>query len=603
MLGIKWRDLSKLAASLGFPGLAKTLAKKSRRVTGELLYQRWIDERQFRSDQWAKIELTLMPRFSIIMPTYNAPLFFLEKAIKSILAQSYQNWELCIVDDGSENKIEIENLVRTLSRENAAIKFSSLPENRGISAASNAALAVASGDFIALVDQDDEIAPHALHAFAAAINQNPNADWLYSDEDKIDEKGNRSGPFFKPDWSPAFFLSCMYTCHLGVYRRKLVDQLKGFRSEFDFAQDYDLALRFASITDKVVHVPDVLYHWRMLPQSTASSADAKPEAEHRARAAVQAFIDRGKYPGLALPALRPGLHRVKYAIQGNPLVSIAIPSAGQRQPSDAQSDWYVLNLVRSILDKSTYKNIEIVVAGNDDFDDELIATLKNMGVVYDSYRSAVFNLAEKMNFVVSLTSGEYVIILNDDISVISEDWIEEMLMWAQQEDIVGVGAKLLFPNEKIQHAGVLLLGQGPSHPYYLHDKSEVGLVGNAISAHEASAVTGACMMVRRSDYISCGGFDPAFRINYNDVDFCLRLRQQTGGRIIWTPHAQLYHFESVSVEPAPPDELSAINSRWAHLIGSDPYYNRNLSPVSNCYEISPRIRKLSDDYVFGRLPH
>ena len=534
-------------------------------------------------------------KFSFIMPTYNPPMEFLAKAVRSVLRQTYGNWELCIVDDGSKSTDSLTSYVKKIAAGDNRIKLKLLPKNVGISAVSNEALQLSTGDFIALLDQDDEIAPHALSAIAMAIQDNPDADWLYSDEDKIDQKDRRFAPYFKPDWSPAFFLSCMYTCHLGVYRKSLVDKVGGFRSKYDFAQDYDLALRISREARNIVHVPDVLYHWRVLPQSTASGADAKPTAEIRAKAALQEFLDTGPYRGTIGEGRLRGTHRPRFEIPEKPMVSIAIPSAGGSFMEDGIRRWFVLDLVNSIREKSSYHNIEIVVADNDDFAPELTKLLQKHGVRIVHFKYERFNLAEKMNFVVSAATGQYVVIMNDDMTVINSDWIEEMLMWCQQDDVAGVGAKLIFPDGKIQHAGVLMLGQGPSHPFYLHDDAhEVGLTGNAVAAHEASVVTGACLMVRKKDYQDVGGFDPFFRINYNDVDFCLRLRQKTGKRIVWTPYARIYHYESVSREEPPKGELEALEERWG--FGQDPYYNRHLSPFSNCYEIGMDVLPINEDY-------
>ncbi|WP_421423106.1 glycosyltransferase family 2 protein [Agrobacterium rosae] len=535
-------------------------------------------------------------KFSIIMPTYNPPLAFLAKAIDSVRAQTYQNWELCIVDDGSkDNLTAFSAYMKAICSEDPRIKFQALVENQGISVASNNALSLATGDFIALIDQDDEIAPHALSAIAIAIKKNPEADWLYTDEDKIDEKGVRSSPYFKPDWSPAFFLSCMYTCHLGVYRRSLVNEIGGFRSKLDFAQDYDLALRVSKQARSIVHVPDILYHWRTLPESTASGAHAKPTAEINARLALSDFLSSNGTEGEILDGAMRGMHRPSFKLKETPLVSIAIPSAGASFVKEGEKRWFILDLVRSIIDKTTYEDFEIIIADNNDFDPALIEFLSEYNVKIVHFAFEQFNLSEKMNFVVNQASGEFVIILNDDMTIITDDWIEQMLMWCQQGDVAAVGAKLIFPDDKIQHAGILMLGQGPSHPYYLHEEStEIGLVGNAVAAHEASAVTGACLMVRKADYEDVGGFDPVFRINYNDVDFCMRLRSTTGKRIVWTPYAKLYHYESVSREEPPKGELEALESRWK--FGADPYYNPHLSQYSGSYELGMDVRSINDDY-------
>ncbi len=561
-------------------------------------YANWIRKRTVSEDMRqrfvAKAEaFQTRPRFSVIMPTFNSPPAFLAQAIESVLAQTYPNWELLAVDDGSTDPAT-HRILRDFAARDPRVRPTFLPVNGGIARASNAALAQASGDYTALLDHDDMLAPHALHAFAEAIDRDPQADWLYSDEDKIDEAGRRSAPFFKPDWSPAYFLSCMYTCHLGVYRTSLARRLGGFRPEFDFAQDYDLALRFAAATRQIVHIPDILYHWRTLPQSTASGGEAKPQAELAARRAVQDFVEHGRYRGSVGAGPLPGTHRVRFAIVGEPLVSIAIPTAGYRNAAD--SGWYVLDLMRSIRERTTYRNIEIVVSENGDLPAELEQALRGLGARLIRYDSESFNLSDKMNRLAEAATGEFVILLNDDIRVISRGWIEEMLMWCQQDGISGAGAKLFFPDGRIQHAGVLLLGQGPSHPYYLHPGSEIGQVCAAVVPRDYSAVTGACTMIRRADFLAVGGYDTAYRINYNDVDFCMRLNAHTGGHFVFTPYACLEHHESVSRPEPEPGDLAKFNRQWAEIVGHDPFYNPNLSQNSPRFALATEPLSLAEVY-------
>lgn len=597
--GVLARKLKRAAGMLlrgDWQGLRQRLASGGGREAAA--YGHWVRTRTVTEDLRrrfvAKAEaFPIRPRFSVIMPTFNSPPAFLEKAIESVLTQTYPDWELLAVDDGSTEPAT-HRILKDFAARDPRIRPTFLTANGGIARASNAALAQASGDYIALLDHDDMLAPHALHAFADAINRHPEADWLYSDEDKIDEAGRRSAPFFKPDWSPTYFLSCMYSCHLGVYRTSLTRRLGGFRPEFDFAQDYDLALRFAAATKQIVHIPDVLYHWRTLPQSTASGGEAKPQAELAARRAVQDFVDRSPYRGSVGQGPLPGTHRVRFEISGGPLVSIAIPTAGYR--NDRDTGWYVLDLIRSIRERSTYRNIEVVVSENGDLPPELEQALRDLGARLIRYESPVFNLSDKMNRLAEATRGDFLILLNDDIRIISRSWIEEMLMWCQQEGISGAGAKLLFPDGRIQHAGVLLLGQGPSHPYYLHPASEIGQVCSAIVPRDYSAVTGACTMIRRADFLAVGGYDPAYRINYNDVDFCMRLNAHTGGHFVFTPYACLEHHESVSRPEPEPGDLDKFNRQWADIVGRDPFYNLNLSQNSARFALGSEPRSLPDSY-------
>ncbi len=558
-------------------------------------YESWIKERvvdlraiKYLSGRMEGFEEK--PTISILMPTYRPDLKHLESAIRSVKLQIYQHWELCIVDDGSCSP-ELQEFLLDHARDHR-VKIEILRENCGIAAATNVALALGSGAFVGLLDHDDELEPHALFAVVQAINSNPDADMLYTDEDKISEDGTRYGPFFKPDWSPEFMLSCMYTCHFGVYRRSLVRQLGGFRSEFDFAQDFDLALRVCAKARKVVHVPDVLYHWRATTASTASGADAKPTAEIAARRALQAALDTAGISGKIVPGPLPGTHRARLEIQDNPLVSIVIPTAALRIGKN--EEWYVDNLLCSIQEKTTYQNIEIILVHNGDIEPKLAQRLKKFKVVFVQYREAIFNISKKMNLGVKNARGKYILLLNDDMTIVSSDWIQEMLMWFAVPGVEGVGAKLLFPNDTVQHAGVLILAQGPSHVYYGAQQEEPGLVGSAVLARNYSAVTGACMMVRKSRYLEVGGFDPAFRVNYNDVDFCLKIRQL--GRIVYTPYALLYHYESVSKDEAPETELEKFNKKWSQVVGNDPAYNRHLSQTSSVCAIGYPVRSLYMDY-------
>ena len=544
----------------------------------ERAYERWMSCRHIDRTRRQALSRHLTtfsakPLFSVLMPTYKAELSYLKKAIDSVRSQIYPHWELCIVDDGSHQEI-IADFLSEQAALDKRILIEALPTNQGIAAATNRALTLAKGDFIALLDHDDELAPQALFMMAQAINRNASADMLYSDEDKIDVDGVRTRPMFKPDWCPEFLLGCMYTCHLGVYRRSLAIAIGGFRSEFDFAQDYDLALRISVKARAIVHVPDVLYHWRMHPESTASGADAKPMAELAARRAVQAHVDALGLDGKVLPGPFAGSHRVRLELLGQPLVSIIIPTAARRISSD-EPRWFILDLLRSIRSITNYKHYEIVLIDNGDVEPLLEAGLQAHSLVRRTYLEAVFNISEKLNIGVEAARGEFVILLNDDMMIITPAWIEELVSWIQRPGIVAAGAKLLFPDKTVQHAGILLLAQGPSHVYYGLTENDPGLVGSAVLVRNYTAVTGACLALRKQDYHAVDGFDPKFRINYNDVDFCLRLSRL--GRIVYTPYAKLFHYESVSRDEAPTSELSMMHERWESIMGADPNYNVHLS--------------------------
>ncbi len=537
------------------------------------------------------------PLISLIMPTYDTPEVNLRAALDSILRQTYPHWQLCVTDDGSSID-KVRNLLQRYARNDPRIEVEFSPTNQGIAAASNRSLARARGRFIALVDHDDELAEHALFRVAQAIRHHPEADMLYSDEDKLTPDGRHIDPFFKPDWSPDYFLTCMYTCHLGVYRTEMARRVGGFRSAYDFAQDYDLALRIiAEIqrtsrlanggsreSERIHHIPDILYHWRMVPNSTASGHEAKPEAEHAARRAVADYLKRIGKPGHVERGPSPGLQRVRYRLPGNPLISIIIPTASRRATIRAQECWMVAHCVQSIRRRSTYRNLEIVVVDNNDMPHPLAKTLDELEVRRVHYTDR-FNLAQKINLGACHARGDYFLLMNDDMEVISPDWVESMLEYAQWPEIGLVGAKLFFENGNLQHAGVTFVGQLPFHHFYNQPGEHPGYWGGNVLVRNYSAVTGACTLMRRSIFEEIGGYDPAFPLNFNDIDFCMKVLD-THRRIVYQPNAQLYHYESVSKEGTFVEEIEAFLARWGDRWECDPLYNPHLTRTEYDYRIA-----------------
>jgi O-antigen biosynthesis protein len=526
------------------------------------------------------------PVFSVLLPVYDTPEKWLRLAIESVLNQQYPHWELCVADDCSKEP-HVRRILEEYRARDARVKVAYRPENGHIARATNSALELATGEFIALLDHDDEITPDALLEIAIAHNERPEADWIYSDEDKIDEDNFCGDPFFKPDWSPEYFLACMYTCHLGVYRTAKVREIGGFRPEVNGAQDYDLALRLMARNVPIHHVPKVLYHWRTLATSTAAGGDAKDYAYPAAQRAVANYLKEAGLEGEVLPGPRHGFHRVQLEIHGEPKVSIVIPSAARIVDYEGTRIDLLRMCVGSILEKSTYKNYEIVVIDNGDLRPDLKTWLlgKARTVTYQSQR---FNLAEKMNLGARHATGEHLILLNDDIKVISPDWIEQMLQYSQLPDVGAVGAKLLFPNRRIQHAGIVLLMGNPGHAYYDHPPEEIGYYLSAAVPRNYLAVTGACTMTRAAVYREAGGYSEDFPLNYNDVDYGLKLREK-GYRIVYTPYAELFHYESVSKEGAGgvrPGELEKFHRKWRDKYFLDPYYNPNL-PMDYPYYYCP----------------
>ncbi len=589
-----WRERNTL-------GLLQFLYRRSmEKLRGRMSYQKWVAHDRLTPadilaakraiEQWS-----VRPKFSVIMPVYNVEANWLEKAIQSVRNQIYPDWELCIADDASP-KPHIKRILSHYSQIDPRIKVVFRPENGQIVAASNDALALATGDYIALLDHDDELAVNALFENAKLINEYPDADFIYSDEDKLNTKGKRLDPFFKPDWSPDYFHACMYTCHLGVYRTSLIRAIGGFRAGFDGAQDYDLVLRVVEKTRSIYHIPKILYHWRVIPASvTAGGEQAKPWAYTAARAALEDMLARSRYPGLveAVPK-RPGFWRVRRHLLGEPLISIIIPSAGKAVMTSDQPIVALENCLRSLQERSTYRNFEVVLVDGYDIPDDILATVKQ---VFDGEAAPhlhlvrckePFNFAHRINQGAANANGQFLLLLNDDTEVLTPDWLESMLEFAQQQDIGAVGAKLLYPDGKIQHGGVMVLGGNPGHAYHGFDGDHPGYYCSNLVNRNYLAVTAACLMIRQDIFQQVGGMDEIFPLNYNDVDFCLKVHQ-AGYRNVVTPYVQLIHYESISRKAGlQPNEWETLNQKWKRYftkLNGDPYYNPNLSHRSVTFEL------------------
>jgi O-antigen biosynthesis protein len=542
------------------------------------------------------------PTISIIMPVYNAPLLFLKKAVASVQAQYYANWELCIADDASTNEA-IKAYLGTLAASDPRIKVTFRKENGHISRASNSALELATGAFVGLLDQDDELTPDALFWIVDAVNKQPDADIIYSDEDKTDESGQRFDPYFKSDFNYELLLAQNMISHFGVYRRDLIEKIGGFRVGFEGSQDHDLVLRAIEQSEphKILHVPRILYHWRALEGSTAQDLNAKSYATETGRLAVAEHLARlGVRASVTVPDPLTGHYRVTYELfDPLPLISIIIPT---RDRVDL-----LKTCVNSIFDKTTYKNYEIIVVDNDSADAETISyfeAVKSRGVRIIHHGGA-FNFATINNAAVRDARGQILVFLNNDIEVISQDWLEEMLSFAQRPQIGCVGARLWYPNDSLQHGGVFLgMGGVAGHGHKHLPKGERGYFNRAVSHQALSAVTAACLMVRRDVFDRVGGFDEELAVAFNDVDLCLRIRG-AGFRNVYTPFAELYHHESVSRgDDTSPEKAQRFNSevefmhaRWGKALREDPFYNPNLSLDHDDFSIaySPRLSTVIDE--------
>lgn len=519
------------------------------------------------------------PRFSIVTPVHETPADVLCAMLDSVRAQGFEDWELCLADDCSSRPHVAETLERA-QREDSRIRVERRESNGGIVPASNDALAMAGGEFVALLDHDDELHPDALALVHEAIEANPEADYVYTDEDKIDPAGRHSGPFFKPDWSPERFRTQMYTCHLSVLRRSLVEEVGGFDSEFEGSQDWDLVLKVAERARAVLHVPRILYHWRMLETSAAGGGEAaKPWAYEAGERAVHAHCER-----IGLPARverdrsDPGVYHLQPALRRQPAVSIVIPTAGQSREVRYEDVVLVTHCVRSIVETSTYDAYEIVCVVDESTDPAVLGELRE--IAGDRLRlvnfDRPFSFSAKINAGAVRSEGEHLLLLNDDMEVVTPEWIERLAMYSGIPEVGAVGARLLWEDGRLQHAGVRFEHGLPGHLYRGFSGKFRGYANAARVAQNCLAVTGACLMTRRDVFDEVGGLTTTLPVNYNDMDYCLK--QRAGGwRIVYDPDTVLYHFESSSrsmeVEKW---EKEALIDRWLPLTAADPYSNPNL---------------------------
>ena len=531
------------------------------------------------------------PLISIVMPVYNVDQKWLRLAIESIENQWYDNWELCIADDKSSN-IDTVNYLKSLT--NPKIKITFLEKNLNISGATNAAIGIATGEYIALMDNDDEITPDALYEMVKVINEE-DAEFIYSDEDFISTEGIHSNPHYKPDFSPDLLLSHNYITHFTCFKKELLDKVGLYHSQFDGAQDYDLFLRLTEQTSKIEHISKVLYHWRMLETSTSSNSEAKPEAIERGKAVLKAALKRR---GINATVEHGNMHhyfRVKYTIKNNPLVSIIIPFKDKPELLDMS--------INSILDKSTYQNFEIIGISNNSEEQEtftMMTTLEKKDSRVKCYEyNTEFNYADINNYAINTyAKGEHVLLLNNDIEVITPAWIEAMLEHSQREEVGCVGAKLYYPDDTVQHAGIIIgLGGYAGHSHKMYPRESPGYFNRLNTVQDLSAVTAACLMIKKSIYQEIGGMDAQnFKVAYNDVDFCLRVREQNYLNI-FTPYPEMYHHESISrgYETTPEKierfqlEKDALSKRHKNILTEgDPYYNPNLCHDKEDFSLCPK---------------
>lgn len=566
----------------------------------EEFYQIWIDKNEPKEDELEKqrnTKFNINPKISIIIPMYNTPEKFFKELVDWLIKQTYSNWELCLADGSPEKNEKLKKIYKKDSR----IKYKFLGENKGISGNTNAALELATGDFIALLDHDDLLAEFSLFEIVKCINKNPDVDFIYTDEDKFEELGGkRYDPYFKSDFAPDTLRANNFICHFSVFKKELMEELGGFRSEFDGAQDYDIILRMSEKAKKIIHIPKILYHWRVHALSTAKSGGtAKPYAYEAGIKAVQTHIDRIGLKGKVISGNTLGTYKVNYELNEKPKVSIIIPN------KDYASTLKVC--LKSIEKLTTYENYEIIVVENNSEEQKTFDYYKEIDgknkVKVIKYPENGFNYSKIINYGVKNSDGEYIIQLNNDTQLLTPNWIEEMLGFAQREDVGAVGAELFYPDKSIQHAGIIIgIGGVAGHVFRNIPHGMHGYFSKDAMVQNMSAVTAACIMASRKMYDLVGNMDEKFEVAFNDVDFCLKLREQ-GKLIVYNPYVQFIHYESKSrgfedtleKQKRFQGEIERFQSRWKKILqDGDPYYNINLRLDNDQCAIRPEKVEYND---------
>ncbi|MCR5657478.1 MAG: glycosyltransferase family 2 protein [Butyrivibrio sp.] len=605
---IRQKDRVKNAGSIG--GVIAKVKYKQIERKAKVHYGTESFPDEARRNQEMSEKFDRMPLISILVPLYNTPENFLRDMIESVLDQTYVNWQLCLADGSDAEHAYVEQVVREYEKDErakksgldgAGILYHRLEKNTGISGNTNECLKLATGEFIGLLDHDDILHPEVLYYYVKAINEE-NADYLYCDEATFSGKSidHMITMHFKPDYAPDNLRANNYICHFSVFKRSLLDGTELFRTQFDGSQDHDMILRLTDNAEKIVHIPRLLYYWRSHAGSVASDISAKSYAIDAARGAVADHLRRHGYEHFKITSTRAfeTIFKIAYEVEGTPKISIIIPTCEHLED--------LKRCLTSIYEKSTYDNYEIILVENGSSSKEIKAyydELRNGAMssvlkIVDFYedknnllpdgKKPAFNYSKVVNYGVKHSTGEYILLLNNDTEVITVNWMEELLMYAQRADVGAVGGKLYFPNRKIQHAGIVLrLGahRTAGHCHYGQEGMNLGYMGRLCYAQDMSAVTGACLMVSRVKYDEVGGFDEGFEVSLNDVDFCLKLREKNYLNV-FTPFAEMYHYESASrgldLEGENAKRYDAesehFRTKWKSVLDKgDPYYNPNFS--------------------------
>lgn len=520
------------------------------------------------------------PKISVVTPVYRTPLIWLKKCIESVRNQTYSNWELCLVDDASGDP-EITKVLEDYARADARIRVRTLDVNQGIAGASNAGIDMATGEYIGFLDHDDTLAPVALAEVAVTLQREDPPDVLYSDEDMVTTEEVRYGPVFKPRFSLELLRSCNYICHFLVVRASLLREMNGIRTGFDGSQDYDLILRLTEKTSKFHHIPRVLYHWRAIPGSTALGLSEKPAASENGRRALQDYLDRNGLKAVASEYM-PCRYRVRFQLEEEPEVLIVVPTGGNLPR--------LRECITSVLEQTKYSRFQLMVTDNSKGTEiaDYLKSLDDPRLLWRDFRDEPFNFSRLCNQSVAGVPASFYLFLNDDTKVISPEWLRVMVELGVQPGVGVVGARLLYPDGSIQHAGVLMGVYGLSgHAFRLQDGKEGHYMTLASSTRNCAAVTGACLLTTREVFEAVGGFDEVeFPVNLQDVDYCLKVQTQ-GRRVIYAPEATLLHYETSTRKEfgASKREIEVMRERWGAWLDDDPFYNPNLTRTGEDYSL------------------
>ena len=582
--------------SQGSAALAgKIVSKVKTASTREIPYQKWIlrhlpGPRELEKQRHEKFEY--QPKISIVVPLYKTPEKYLRQLVGSVREQTYPNWELCL-SDGSGESSPLSRLLDELERSDKRIRVVRNGRALRIAENTNAGMEAATGDFIAFADHDDVLTPHALYQCVKALNENREIRLLYSDEDKMSMDGHKFfQPHFKPDYNPDLLCTVNYICHLFVVRRDVVDQVGLFRPEFDGAQDYDFIFRCVEAVkpEEIYHITKILYHWRCHEDSTAENPESKTYAFEAGKRAIEAHYERTGIRAEVFQGEFPGLYRTKFIRDHDPLISIIIPN------KDHTDD--LKRCMDSIDRKSTYQNYEYIIVENNSTEEKTFRFYKeleeNNPKARVVYWDREFNYSAINNYGASFAKGEYLLLLNNDTEIINEDCLEELLGYCMRGDVGAVGARMYYEDDTIQHAGVVIgFGGIAGHCFVLQPRGTTGYCHRIICAQDYSAVTAACMMVKKSAFDQVGGLTEELAVAFNDIDFCMKLRA-AGYLIVYNPYAELYHYESKSrgLEDTPEKvarfnkEIATFEKRWPDIMrDGDPYYNPNLTLKSQDFSL------------------